>query len=248
MNWTTRLIGTLAACGVMLGASAAVAQTTDGGEDVAAEAEVDAASSWTGHGVGIAVRTGSQYETDPGFDALGDANAFPAGGAVELDYRLDYLGVDGLTTFATARWTGRSAERFSGQTDFDWTRGLYMLGAQYGPWEFGTFRPLARLAAGYSTQRLAVSTSQPTMSDRTHDLAGMGSIGFEWLTPRGFIKGAPMRLGLLGQVGYLAQTSAEFDDLNSESDDDWSRAALDLGTLPTSGVFWDLGINLVYEW
>jgi hypothetical protein len=241
------MIGVLAACGVMLGASAAFAQTTDG-EDLAAEREADASSTWTGHGVGLAVRTGSQYETDPAFDGLGDANAFPVGGAVELDYRLDYLGLDGLTTFASARWTGRSSQRFSGSTDFAWSRGLYLLGAQYGPWELGTFRPLVRLAAGYSTQRLEVSTSQPTMSDRAHDFAGLGSIGFEWLTPRDFIKGAPMRLGLVGQVGYLAQTSADFDELRSDNDDDWSRASLDLGTLPTSGVFWDLGINIVYEW
>ena len=247
MNTAKRLIGILAACGVLMGATSAAAQGADSPEanpDTGTEAE----RTWTGHGLGLTLRAGSQYENDPAFDAVHTESAFPVGAAVEVDYRLDYLGLDGLAVFASGRWTGQSSKRFNGATEFDWSRGLYLLGAQYGPWEFGTFRPLLRLAGGYSTQRLVLNSTQPSMSDRVHDVAGLGSVGFEWLTPRSLISGAPIRLGVVGQVGYLAQSQAEFDGLRSEQDDDWAREALDVGTLPTSGVFWDVGVNLIYEW
>jgi hypothetical protein len=246
MSWSTRIIGALAASAVLLGTTAAAAQSGQP-EQGASATESERVRDWDGHGIGLAIRSGSQYENDPAFDALDKGSAFPAGAAVEVDYRLDYLGLNGMTVFASGRWTGQSSDRFEGRTSFNWTRGLYMLGVQYGPWEIGTFRPVARIAGGYSTQRLQVDTTQPVMSDRVHDAVGMGSLGFELLTPRSLITGAPIRLGLVGQVGYIAQTQAEFDEL-SGAEDDWAREPLDIGTLPTSGPFWDVGVNLIYEW
>jgi hypothetical protein len=189
------------------------------------------------------LRTPSFYPTDASFDALSDDDAY-SGGMLGAGYDIGRLTVPGLRAYVLYFGGGTDKERFDGALDMSWSRNLFLAAADFGPELYDFFRPSARLGAGYALQWLEFSTTGSPREDYAHDLVGLGSLGFEFFTPEGFL--GSVRLSFLGEVGYQAQTTATFDEFGADSgeDDPWQRQEASFGELSTNGLFWDLGIGV----
>lgn len=148
----------------------------------------------------------------------------------------------------TERRVGAAEPRYEtlGAAHLHWNMHRFMAEAEWGPELWGFVRPFARLGAGYSLQSLELQAGEPVLEDNAHDLAGQAALGLELflpfhLSPRAF----PFSVGVSSQVGYSAQTLAEFDELEADDDDDaWTREQAALGGVEIDGLFWDIGVNL----
>ncbi len=191
----------------------------------------------------VELRLPSYLTSDPSFDALSDDEQY-TGGLLAVGYDLDkWTRVPGLRGYLAYAGGGLSPSRFDGQMQLDWNRALFMAMADWGPQLWGFVRPSVRLGAGYALQSLDVTTTGATKSDYAHDLAGLGSLGLEVSTPHPLW--GSMRLGLTGEFGYLAQTTATFDELGGSSGG-WNRQEAALGDLNANGWFWDVGVGLSF--
>lgn len=183
-------------------------------------------------------------------DALSDDHWFE-GVSLGLGYDLSYLVLPGLRGFVLYEAVGKSQERFDGALDLDWMRQVVMVAADYGPDLWGFVRPSVRLGAGYATQKLHLTTNRAEStrpSDRTHDLAATGAVGLELYIPFGDDPAGSLffnkvTFGLGGHVGYMFQTTAEFDEL-TRSGDSWQQEPLQLGELDMNGLYWNLGLTV----
>lgn len=181
---------------------------------------------------------------DRSFDALSDDEQYTAG-MFGVGWDLGRLTVPGLRALVLYSGGGVEQSRFGGQANLDWYRNLFLAAADWGPTFFDTIRPSARLGAGYALQSLDVQTTGPAKHDYAHDFAGFGSLGLEVSTPRQFL--GPVRLSLLGEFGYLGQTTATFDELDGSQGGDFSYQQASMGDLSTSGWFWDVGAGVRLE-
>ena len=211
----------------------------------AAEFELEA------HGAG-------QHAYDASFDPLGSGetpNVFTAG-TLGVGYGLEeHLGIDGLFGYAAIGRAGSRQTQFDGDFSFDWNRGLYLAGVEYG-YEFGAIRPFVRVTAGLARQRLRFSSTAgdtTTFSEVAVDFATRNSVGVALHTP--YAASDPeasdpalalsehFNIGLTLESGYLWQTPARFDGLTGpdRDEDPWQRTGVDLGELDASGWFWAIG-------
>ena len=183
------------------------------------------------------------YATDSTFDAVSDDDTY-SDAMLGVGYDLGERTVPGLRGLFLFHGGGLSQDRFQGATQLDWHRNLFLVGADWGPELWGVFRPAVRLGAGYALQNLEVNTTGPTRDDYAHDLAGLGQVTFALSTPRDWL--GPVSVGFIGGLGYLAQTSATFDELEAGygGEDPWTYEQADLGEINASGVFWDLGVSV----
>ncbi|MFW6057707.1 MAG: hypothetical protein ACOC9W_02515, partial [Persicimonas sp.] len=180
----------------------------------------------TQHELIFELRGQTHYVDDDSFDALSDTSDY-GGGMLGVGYGLGDV-LPGLRGYLLYAGGDASTRRFDGAVDLNWERLLFMAAADWGPEFYGTVRPSVRLGAGYALQYLELETTGSPKDDYAHDLAGLASVGLEVYTPRGFF-GRPkdflnrLRLGLIGEFGYLTQTTATFDELDADGDDEWSR-------------------------
>ncbi len=186
------------------------------------------------------LRGQTHYVSDDSFDALSDTSDH-GGGLLGVGYALGEV-LPGLRAHLLYAGGDASTRRFDGAVDLNWERLLFMAAADWGPEFYGTVRPYARLGAGYALQYLELETTGSPKDDHAHDLAALGSVGLEAYTPRDFL--GRFRLGLIGQFGYIAQTTATFDELDADGDDEWERDQAAMGDLDTNGLFWDIGLGL----
>lgn len=196
----------------------------------------------------------TEYAPDPSFDALSDDNVNGAG-VLSGAYSFDNLVPFGdLRAYFEFNGTGRDRRRFDGAFDLDWSRGMYLVGADWGPQLFEFTRPFIRVSAGYVRQQLRVSPSEdsPTFEQREHDFATKNAVGLELFIPYGedstasFSIPKEITVGLSGKFGHIWHTPAQFDDMraadgSTDADDSWSRSSVNLGELRSTGLFWDVG-------
>lgn len=190
----------------------------------------------------------SLYAPSDSVDAVSD-DGWLEGISLGLGYDLTNYVAPGLRGYVLFDAIGESKERFDGGVNLDWSRQVVMLAGDYGPDLWGMFRPSVRLGLGYATQGLQVQSggaSGAKYHDRTHDLAALGAVGFELYIPYSTqeVGGSIFKrftVGLSGHVGYMLQTTAEFDELEA-ADDAWQHAPLNVGGLDMDGVYWNLGL------
>ncbi|MFW5967951.1 MAG: hypothetical protein ACOCV2_10550 [Persicimonas sp.] len=178
------------------------------------------------------------------FDALTDYNAHPTG-HFGVGYGLSEW-VPGLRGYVYYAGTGLFPDRFGGELDMRWRRDMFLLAVDYGPEFWGFLRPSVRGGLGYALQTLDVWTDSTNKRDTAHDPVAFGSVGLEAYTSR-WLPGSA-RAGLMTELGYLLQTPANFDGVQTRrEDDEWDRQPADYGNLHTSGLFWSLGIGLQFD-
>jgi hypothetical protein len=188
----------------------------------------------------LSMRSATFDLSDESFEAFGDDDY--TSGQVEVGYGLGESLLPGLRGFVIYSGGGIGTRRlFGGELRMDWRRDLFMLAAGWGPELWGFFRPSVRLGGGYALQSVEMETSGPKMTDYAHDLAGFAAISVEFFTPENFL--GAFRLGLLVESGYLAQTSANFDEFSRDGDG-WTQQEAALGDLSASGEFFNIGVGL----
>lgn len=140
--------------------------------------------------------------------------------------------------------------RFSGDLELDWQQYHFLALIDWGPTLWEIFRPYVRLGGGYALNTLTATTPEHSFHDWAHDIGYTGSVGFEALLGgKKLRENLGLSFAILGQFGYQGQTGADFGELSIDEDtlgedDPWSRADLSVGTLNTSGLFWDLGFGV----
>ena len=202
--------------------------------------------------IGLEVDVGTNYASDSSYDAIDDNDYHGRFGA-NLSYQSERLVPDLEMLFLFQRAIGdRRVNRFSSAYTSEWQQRRFMLGADYGPTLFGFLRPSARLGAGWAMQTLEVRTTGPTLQDRAHDFVAFGALGLGARFRLAGQEGSRLKavvLGLQTHYGYMYQTEATFDQLAASSDaypedDPWTRQSSALGSLSTSGLFWDMGVSM----
>lgn len=209
--------------------------------------------------LGLSVPT--HYSASPSFEAVdfdGRYAAFAADATLTLD---EWLPVRGLRGVASATTSGSSARVFEGGYRFGWSRGLYVVGADWG-YRFGDiFRPYVRLTGGVAVQNLQMDApGTVSASQRTANFATKNSVGAELHVPYDRADADPnfafskhAVIGISTQVGFLAQTDASFAALrpgeSTDADDStrWNRSGYDLGALEVGSWFWDVGLFAEYR-
>ncbi|MBA2664371.1 MAG: hypothetical protein H0U74_18930 [Bradymonadaceae bacterium] len=196
-------------------------------------------------------RINTTFITDTSFDALSNENHV-VGTWLGVGYDLGAYVLPGFRAYVLLDSTGLSRERFNGALSMDWSRQVLMAAADYGPDLWGFFRPSVRVGAGWATQSLTLASANPSVHDRTHDLAATAALGFELYVPYTNDPAGPplfntITFGLGGHFGYMAQTTANFNDLRADDDayadsDPWQRAGSNFGELDIDGLYWNLGL------
>lgn len=210
--------------------------------------------------LGVSVPT--HYSASPSFQAV-DADGRYASFAADATLTLDeWLPLRGLRGVVTATSSGSSATAFGRRYQFDWSRGLYLVGADWG-YRFGDiFRPYVRLTGGAAVQNLRMSAPglPAPVAQKAAAFATKNSLGAELHVPydrpdadTSFAFSEHAVIGLSAQVGFLAQTDASFDGLRAgetDGSDDppsWSESGYDLGSLQVGSWFWDVGLFAEYR-
>ena len=188
------------------------------------------------------------YPSASSFDALSDDNRHGSGG-LSVAYSLP---IDHLRVYAELNSTGTERNRFDGDYHFNWQRGMYLAGVDWGPTFGGFFRPFFRVTAGYARHRLQVNPEYASNFGQTaHDFATKDSVGFELFLPMAdpsnpdspsFAFSENFTIGLTAQAGYLWQTKSDYTQMTTDAGGDWQRSGIDLGRLDASGAFWDMGV------
>lgn len=194
---------------------------------------------------------------DAGFDLI-EADDYLTSVSLGAGYDLSAQipGLSALFLYQISAADFDQGQRLGKAPLLSWSQSRFMLAAEYGPELWGFFRPFGRAGAGYALQSLSLMTGPGAQHDYAHDLAGFGALGFELFMPTGLIGSSPdsawlkhVKIGLHGQYGYMLQSDAQFDELESDpdslsEDDPWQREPTQLGSLNTSGMFWSFGAML----
>jgi hypothetical protein len=190
----------------------------------------------------------TEYPGDSSYDALSENNVNPTGN-IAVAYGLP---IQNLRVYGEFNATGADRNRFNGDYDFSWQRGMYLAGVDWGPTIGGFFRPFFRVTAGYARQNLQISPAEGDSFGKTaHDFATKNSLGVELFLPMGDGDDSSnlsisdnFSLGLSAQGGYLWHSKADYSGMTSgqNHDDDWQRSGVDVGTLNASGGFWNVGV------
>ncbi len=189
---------------------------------------------------------GSQMLKQPSYDAFARENKY-AHVAVEVGYasRQRLSIIEPFLLVQTSGDPGTYAQTFNGGLEQDLYAQRVMLGADIGVMVGRFFRPSVRLGGGYLHRKLEVyvpSSSQHYV-EHTHDFVGFGEAGGSVIIPLFFGTpanpdsfGARLRLGASAHMGYMAQTTSTFDELEPQLDDEtWPVEQVDYGELPAGG-------------
>lgn len=194
---------------------------------------------------------------DSSFDAIDEEDVY-GNAALGIGYELgDALpGLQVLALYQSNIMEYQQGERLDSALQLDWKQRRVMAAADWGPMLFGFLRPSIRLGAGYSQQYMEMRTSEPTLYDRAHDFVGFGAVGLGAYVELGRSPSIPrdsflgrLTLGAQTHLGYIGQTTATFDELSADpdalpEDDPWQRQPVDLGSLNSNGMFWNVGLAL----
>lgn len=211
-----------------------------------------AASSASADEIGVEFDLGTTYTSDARYDLIDDNDYYGDLGA-NLSYTSDRLIPELELLFLYQRAFGDlNANRFSSDLNTEWRQRRFMLGADYGPTFFGFLRPSARAGAGWSMQTLRMRTTGPELTDRAHDFVAFGALGLGARLRIPADEGSAIDsvvLGVQTHYGYMYQTDATFDQLGADKDaypedDPWTRQDASIGSLNTSGQFWDMGLSM----
>lgn len=207
--------------------------------------------------LGLELNLGSTRTSDANFDAF-DANATYGNMNFGVSWAPDAL-VEGLEFVALYQrnLTEGTTDRFGGSMRLDWEQRRLMLGVDWGVMVARILRPSIRVGAGYSLQSLEVRTSGLSIYDNAHGVSALGALGLGARIPIGAANDPSqslinrVSLGLQAHYGYQFQTEATFDQLRADKDaygedDPWTRQDVNLGSVDTSGRFWDCGASLYF--
>ncbi len=196
----------------------------------------------------VDLRMQSHYLNDDSIFAVKD-NDVVGYSHLSVGHALDSVlpGLRVYFSFETA--LTEEVNRLGGSLTSDWGHWNFMLSADYGMDLWGWLRPSVRAGAGYALQSLTLTRSgDDPLEDYAHDFAYTGSVGLEALWRVTEPSAGGFTLAFMTQFGYFGQTEAEFDEL-SRSDDDtpddgFAREDVAVGSIDTSGLFWDIGIGI----
>lgn len=200
----------------------------------------------------VDIRIQTAYNEDRSYDAFSDGDTLST---FHLAVGHELAAIPGLRTSIAyqVRMPDHDGSRFSGDLELDWQQYHFLGLVDWGPTLWEIFRPYARLGGGYALNTLTATTPERHFNDKTHDIAYTGSVGFEALLGgKKLGDSLGISFAILGQFGYQGQTGADFGELSRDEDtlgedDPWSRADLSVGTLNTSGLFWDLGLGIRFD-
>ena len=207
--------------------------------------------------VSLKVGFQSQATRQPSYDAFGRENAIFAS-SVEIGYQSDAIlpAVQGLLMLQGYENAAYNHSVFGDQLSLGLQGQRVMLGADIGVMLGRYVRPSLRLGVGYSHMRLDMRLMDGTQyHDHAHDVVGFGALGAAAMIPlslgyRDSSGRTRWTLGVQSHLGYMAQTRAQFDEMEAVDRPDsepWMRETLDAGSLPGAGVIFDMSIFLSYR-
>lgn len=208
--------------------------------------------------LGLEIDFGSTRVNDASYDAF-DGDGTHGSMNLGVSYAPSAL-VEGLELVALYQrnlFEGTS-HRFDSAMRLNWAQRRLMLGVDWGTMIARVLRPSVRLGAGYSLQSLEVLTSGQPLYDNAHGFTAFGALGLGARIPVSAASDPDqslvdrVSLGLQAHYGYQFQTEATFDQLRASEnayaeDDPWTRQDVSLGSVNTSGLFWDCGASLHFS-
>lgn len=207
----------------------------------------------------VSLKAGFQTQAtrQPSYDAFGSENAIFAS-SLEVGYASESFlpGVQALLMMQGYEDAGYSNSIFNNGLELSLQGQRVMLGADIGVMLGRYVRPSVRLGVGYSHMKLDMRLMDGTQyRDHAHDVVGFAALGGSAMIPlsigRKDLTGRTRwKLGLQSHLGYMAQTRAQFDEMeavNRPEDEVWQRDTLDAGSLPSAGLMFDLGVFIGYR-
>lgn len=199
----------------------------------------------------------AQATRQPGYDAFGRENSIFASN-LELGYANEEVlpSIQGILVLQGYEDAGYAHRTFDDGLELGLQGQRVMVGADIGVMLGSYFRPSVRLGVGYSHMRLDMTLMDgQRYRDHAHDVVGFGALGGSAMIPLSLGQKDRMgrtrwKLGLQSHLGYMAQTRAQFDEMQaveSAEDDPWQRAAIDAGSLPGAGVTFDMSVFMSYR-